>query len=92
MASGASVERTALQSGVAVCKTCIHELQSASRNLKRDYQNAGSGWRDQQYARLGGIVEECCSALEKPISELNDCQASLQKLLEAVAGYDDVTL
>ena len=43
MASGVSVERTALQSGIGVCKTCIHELSDASRTLKRDYQNAGSG-------------------------------------------------
>lgn len=92
MASGASVERVALQSGIQVCKTCIHELASASRTLKRDYQSAGSGWRDQQYARLGGIIEECCSALEKPISELEGCQASLERLLSAVAAYDDVSL
>ena len=46
MASGVSVERTALQSGIGVCKTCIHELADASRTLKRDYQSAGSGWKD----------------------------------------------
>lgn len=92
MAGGASVERTALQAGVGVCKTCIHELTSASRTLKRDYQSAGSGWKDQQYARLGGIVEECCSALQKPISELEDCKQSLDKLLSAVAAYDEVNL
>lgn len=92
MASGVSVERTALQSGIGVCKTCIHELSDASRTLKRDYQNAGSGWKDQQYARLGGIIEECCSVLEKPISELEGCQASLEKLLKAVADYEEVSL
>lgn len=90
MASGVSVERTALQSGIGVCKTCIHELADASRTLKRDYQSAGSGWKDQQYARLGGIIEECCSALEKPISELEGCQASLEKLLSAVSAYEEV--
>lgn len=92
MASGVSVERTALQSGIGVCKTCIHELSDASRTLKRDYQSAGSGWKDQQYARLGGIIEECCSALENPISELEGCQASLEKLLKAVADYEEVSL
>ena len=58
----------------------------------RDYQSAGSGWKDQQYARLGGIIEECCSALEKPISELEDCQSSLEKLLSTVADYEEVSL
>lgn len=92
MASGVSVERTALQSGIGVCKTCIHELSSASRTLKRDYQSAGSGWKDQQYARLGGIIEECCSSLEKPISELESCQVSLEKLLSTVTAYEEVSL
>lgn len=92
MANGVSVERSALQSGIGVCKTCIHALTNASRTLKRDYQNAGSGWKDQQYARLGGIIEECCSALENPISELEDCQASLEKLLNVVAAYEEVSL
>lgn len=92
MASGASVESVAVQSGMAVCKTCIRELQTASTSLKRNYQNSGSGWKDQQYARLGAILGECCSALEKPIGELNECLGSLQKLLEAVKGYDDVRL
>lgn len=90
--SNVSVERTALQSGIMVCRTCIHELQSASRTLKQQYQSAGSGWRDQQYARLGGIVGECCSALEKPISELEGCRQSLEKLLSSVIAYENVNL
>lgn len=89
MASGVSVERTALQSGIAVCKTCIHELKAASRSLKQDYQTAGSGWKDQKYAQLGGIIEECCSALENPISDIEGCQTSLGKLLEMVSAYEE---
>lgn len=92
MALGASVERTALNSGISICKLCVHELMDASRTLKRNYQSAGSGWKDQQYARLGGIIEECCSALEKPISELEGCQTSLEKLLSTVAAYEEVNL
>ena len=65
MASGVSVESAAIQGGIGCCKTSIHELESASRSLQRSYQQAGSGgWKDQKYAALGGIVEECCSALD----------------------------
>ena len=92
MVSGVSVERTALQSGIGVCQTCIHELTYASHTLKQDYQMAGYGWKDQQYARLGGIIGECCFALEKPISELEGCQASLEKLLSVVTAYEEVNL
>ena len=49
MANGISVERAGLQSGVQVCKTCIHELQATSQALQRSYQSAGSGWKDENY-------------------------------------------
>lgn len=93
MANGVSVERVAIQGGIGCCQTSMHELQSASKNLQRHYQQAGSGgWRDQKYAALGGIVEECCSALTKPISDLQDCMVKLNDLLRAVGEYEQVDL
>lgn len=93
MASGVSVESAAVQGGIGCCKTAIHELQSAASSLKRSYQQAGSGgWRDQKYTALGGIVEECCSALNKPISDLQDCMSNLQNLLAAISAYESVGL
>lgn len=93
MASGVSVEIAAVEGGIGCCKTSIHELESASSGLMRSYQQAGSGgWKDQKYAALGGIVEECCSALMKPISELHDCMGKLEKLLDAVREYEQVGL
>ncbi len=93
MASGVSVESAAIQGGIGCCRTSIHELESASRGLQRSYQQAGSGgWKDQKYAALGGIVEECCSALTKPIAELQDCMKNLEALLSAVREYEDTSL
>lgn len=93
MAGGVSVERSAIQGGIGCCKTSIHELESASSSLKKAYQQAGSGgWKDQKYAALGGIVEECCSALTRPISELQECMGKLNNLLQAVGEYEQVNL
>ena len=93
MSNGVSVESAAIQGGIGCCKTSIHELESASRGLQRSYQQAGcGGWKDQKYAALGGIVEECCSALTKPISELQECMGKLSELLKAVQEYEDVGL
>lgn len=93
MTSGVSVESVAIQSGIGCCKISIHELESASSGLKRSYQQAGSGgWKDQKYAALGGIVEECCSALTKPISELQECMGKLEELLAAVRDYESTSL
>ena len=64
-----------------------------SWSLQRAYQQAGSGgWKDQKYAALGGIVEECCSALTKPIAELQECMSKLNDLLQAVGEYESVSL
>ena len=93
MANGVSVESAAIQGGIGCCKTSIHELESASSGLQRSYQQAGSGgWKDQKYAALGGIVEECCSALTKPIADLQDCMKNLEELLSAVKEYEDTSL
>lgn len=93
MANGVSVESAAIQGGIGCCKTSIHELESASKSLQRAYQQAGSGgWKDQKYAALGGIVEECCNALTKPIAELQECMSKLNDLLQAVGEYESVSL
>lgn len=93
MPNGVSVERAAVQGGMGCCQTAIHELQTASSGLQKSYRQAGAnGWKDKQYAALGGIVEECCSALEKPVNELQECMSRLKKLLKAIGEYDEVNM
>ena len=93
MASGVSVERAAIQGGISCCKTSISELEGASSTLQRYYQQASSsGWKDQKYSQLGGIVQECCTALTRPIGELQECMEKLNGLLRAVDEYEQVNL
>jgi len=93
MANGVSVEKTAIQGGIGCCKLSIRELETASKTLQRNYQQAGSGgWKDQKYAQLGSIVQECCTALTKPIGELQECMRKLDDLLKAVGEYENVNL
>lgn len=90
MANGISVERNGLQSGIAVCKTCIHELQSTATLLQQSYQNAGSGWKDENYAKLGSIVEECIAALKAPIPDIEDSMNTLNDMLRIMDEAEDV--
>ncbi len=90
MANGISVERAGLQSGVQVCKTCIHELQATSQALQRSYQSAGSGWKDENYAKLGNIVEECIAALKQPIPDIEDSMNTLNEMLSIMDEAEDV--
>lgn len=93
MARGVSVESAAVQGGISCCKTAIHELESSAKSLQRGYQQAGSGgWRDQKYVALGSIVNECSSALNRPVRELQECLIKLQDLLKAISEYEQVNL
>ena len=88
----ANVQLTALKAAKGGVSICEHELKEAIRSLKQKYQDAGAGWRDAQYQKLGGIISECCDALNQPISELNKCQESLETLIGAVNDYDNTDL
>jgi len=91
MAGGVSVTQEAVKGGISCCNTSIQELGSASKKLTRDYQTAGSGgWSDEKYRALGDIVNDCCTALNKPIKDLEDCKQKLDELLKAIQAYESV--
>lgn len=90
MANGVSVERAGLQAGVQVCKTCIHELNSTAQHLQNSYQNAGSGWKDENYAKLGRIIEECIEALKKPIPDIENSEQTLNAMIGIIDRAEDV--
>lgn len=92
MAGGVATGSTYLQGGMKVCDVCVSSLTQASSSLNSGYQSAGSGWQDAKYRELGQIVNECCQALTKPISDLNGCKASLAQLLRAVQEYESTSI
>ncbi len=90
MASGISVERAGLQAGVQVCRTCIHELEAAVRDLKDSYANAGSGWHDENYAKLGRIVEECVSALKAPVPDIETSMQTINDMIRIMDQAEEI--
>ena len=89
MANGVSVTSEAVSGGIACCTISMQELGNSARVLNQKYQAAGAGgWADSKYRDLGTIVSECCNALNKPISDLNNCKSKLQDLLKAVREYE----
>lgn len=85
-----SAESVGLKAGVQVCKTCIHELKYAARELQKNYQNAGSGWKDENYAKLGEIVEECIEALKRPVSDIEDSMSTLNEMIKIIEQAEDI--
>lgn len=90
MANGISVERSGLQAGVQVCKICIHELQSTAKYLENSYKNAASGWKDENYAKLGRIVEECIAALKQPIPDIQDSMNTIDEMIRIMDDVENV--
>lgn len=87
--ASAKVKLQDLKNGINACGVCTHELQLTAQQLQRDYQSAGSGWKDEQYANLGASVEDCCSAIMAPIPQLENCQKWLEELADLVGKYED---
>ena len=90
MAGGISVERAGLQAGVQVCRTCIQELETAVRELLDSYADAGSGWHDENYAKLGRIVEECVSALKAPIPDIQNSMATINDMIRILDQAEEI--
>ena len=85
----AKVEKVALKAAKGGVSICIHEIKEAIKTLKQQYQNAGMGWKDEKYQKLGFIIEECCTALNEPIKELDSCNNDIDALIKAVTAYED---
>ena len=87
-----SVESAAVSGAISLCKQSVEQFQQASRTLTSRYQTAGSTWKDSKYTQLGGIVNDCSIALNKPIKELEDCARKLNELLRAIQEYESTSL
>lgn len=85
-----SVEEAAVRGGISCCQISMQELSDAVRQLQSRYQQAGAnGWRDNKYAELGSIVNECCTALSRSLNELRECERKLGEILRVVSNYDE---
>lgn len=87
-----SVEKVAVTSAISLCKQSIQQFNQASKSLSTKYQAAGGTWKDAKYKQLGSIVNDCTTALNKPIKELQDCVTKLNALLKAIEGYENTNL
>ena len=82
------VSKAAIQTAMKSCVSAAKELQEAAKNLKTQYDAAGSGWKDAKYKELGSIVTECNVALRNPISQLEDCYKVLDELYKIIGIYE----
>ena len=89
---GVSVELAAVAGAISLCNQSIQAFNKASADLKRKYQSAGSSWKDSKYQQLGGIVNDCTTALNKPIQELEDCVKKLTELQKAISEYEQTSI
>ena len=86
--AGVSVELAAVAGAISLCQQSIQQFNKASTELSRKYQSAGTSWKDNKYQQLGGIVNDCTTALNKPVKELEECVKKLTALKKAIEEYE----
>ena len=87
-----SVGVIAVQSAQAVCSGAIQDLNASAQKLNNRYREAGQRWRDNKYAQLGGIINDCSRALRSPVDELFECLNKLQEIENVLLEYESVNL
>lgn len=87
-----SVEKTAVTRAISLCEYSIAAFDKTSHDLKRTCDMAGANWRDAKYQQLGGIVNDCTTALTRPIDELRDCITTLKALLREIEAYEALNI
>ena len=90
--AGVSVEGAVVVQAIGLCQRSIEQFNGAAQKLNRQYRDAGTRWNDSKYQQLGGIVGDCTQALQKPVSQLQDCISKLTELQRAIEAYEQVNL
>ena len=90
--ASASVGLNAIHYAQSVCQGAIQDLNSSSQKLNNRYREAGQQWKDNKYAQLGGIINDCSRALKSPIEELFDCLNKLKEIEKVLLEYESVNL
>jgi hypothetical protein len=84
--------RGAITKAMAASQRARNALGSTISGLDRSYQEAGNGWSDSRYRQLGAILEECKSAIRKPVDDLNQVDQFLGKVDNALANIERINL
>ena len=87
-----SVGIGAVQNAQAICSGAIQDLNSSAQKLNNRYREAGQRWRDNKYAQLGGIINDCARALRSPVDELFDCINKLKEIERVLVEYESINL
>jgi len=81
-----------IRNAVDICHRTLDVLRFSQRRMKDRYTDAGEGWNDDKYRRLGDIVNDCDSSIEKVVNELQDCISPLRAMLKALTDYESVNI
>lgn len=87
-----SVDAQTVAKAIELCNKSINEFNKAVNTLKKQYQTAGSTWNDGKYKQLGGIVNDCSTALSKPVKQLEECIKKLTALQKAISEYEQTNI
>lgn len=90
--SGVNADYTGLLNTAGKLNTMANRVEETRNSLAQKYQQLGSGWGDKKYQELGGILQECNSALRSITKTLLLGGKSVAMLAESLREYEEVNL
>lgn len=90
MSSTVSVKQQDVSMAITICQTAIQSFQKSAGALEKAKKS--SNWKDSKFSAASAKIETCKEALNRPITDLNKCITSLEKLLQAISEYENVNI
>jgi len=90
--NGVNTDSRIIQEAIDICNRAIEILRATQKGMISKYTEAGENWNDSKYHKLGEIVGDCDSTINKALVELDDCIAPLMSLDASIQEYLSVNI
>lgn len=87
-----SVEKEAILRSIALCNRSMEQYKITARTLALKYREAGCDWRDEKYAQLGNVINDCIGSLTSPLREFEESVNKLNEILKLIEMYENENL
>lgn len=89
--SEVSVNLDAVIKAITECKNAQSELDAAKGQVINCGKQILASWNDFKSKEFADIIKRCSESFNKPIDELNNCLAALNKIESSIRAYDSLS-
>lgn len=90
--SGVSADSSGLLNTAKRLEATANRIEATRHSLIQRYQQMGAGWGDKKYQELGGILQECNTALRSVAMTMLQGEKSVLQLAQSLQDYENINL